>query len=122
MEARRALHQEMGTTVRTLWATSFPLTSYQRFQLHVHRLRAASGFSTRVLVPQHRRYLECAGPLSELVVYEGHAVYLPHFTPQGHPNGATRVNDLGLADALTEQLDALDTAALALDVFARPHR
>jgi hypothetical protein len=121
LAAKHRTYRELGVTVRTLWAPSYPLTSYQRYRLHVHRLRAAAGFDTRVLDPRARSHLEYTRPLPALVVYPGQAVYLPRYSAWDRPDGATRVNDPALADALAVQLDTLYPTAASLYEFSRPY-
>jgi hypothetical protein len=121
LAAKYRAYRELGVTVRTLWAPSYPLTSYQRYRLHVHRLRAAVGFDTRVLDPGARSHLEYTRPLPALVVYTGQAVYVPHYSAWDRPDGATRVNDSALADALAAQLDTLYSKGRSLHEFSRPY-
>ncbi|TNM34623.1 hypothetical protein FH715_00685 [Streptomyces sedi] len=73
-----------------------PLTPYLQWELHSLRLAAEYGERVRVVPVDLVRRWEAAGPLPELVVLGGLAVYQVRYTPEGVPDGGVRFDDPAL--------------------------
>ncbi|KAB8169839.1 hypothetical protein FH609_006085 [Streptomyces sp. 3MP-14] len=76
-----------------------PLTPYLQWELHSLRISVEYGERVRVVPGALVRQWEAAGPLPEVVVLGGLALYRVNYTPEGVPAGGVRLDDPELVAA-----------------------
>lgn len=85
-------YRERKLELRRLRVVQFPLTPYMRWELHSHRIFVECGLDIRVLDAGNIAHIERNGPLPELMVYGGRALYRVRYDDDWTPIGAVRVD------------------------------
>ncbi|MFF7656862.1 DUF6879 family protein [Streptomyces sp. NPDC007983] len=87
-----------------------PLTPYVQWELHSQRQRAEHGQRIRIVRAEQVAASESTGPLPEMVVLGGRALFQVLYTEAGVANGAIRYTDPDLVERWENYIKALYAA------------
>jgi hypothetical protein len=94
-----------------------PLTPYMQWQLHALRLRDECGAKIRILPANRLGDAEADGPLPELVVLGGRALYEVFYTDTGAPDGAVRYTEPSLVERWERYIKRLYAAGESVQSY-----
>ncbi|MFI0775146.1 DUF6879 family protein [Streptomyces sp. NPDC021212] len=102
--------QRRGYAFHRVRVVETPLTPYVQWELHSQRQRAEHGQRIRIVSAAQVAASENTGPLPEVVVLGGQALFQVLYTDEGVANGAIRYTDRDLVERWENYIKALYTA------------